>query len=462
MPRPSKPLEASDRAASDAFRASAYGTIASMAAPTKLASAPRVGTRRRGAHRWGSRTGKLAAATLALLAFLAATNRYVSTYESVHVLHFSDSLSYRAMANAAPGLLHRRIPEWHAERVAVNWVIGSVTKLLGVPLTVTYFVAVAIVVLTVCMLLADLLLRLGVSSRAGFVCLALFILNPFSLRSDLLSPADVDDLVLVLGVTIAVRGLVLRSPGAVLGGLVLGTVARQTAVPAAVVAAAVVMIDPAWRERMAARRISFATALLLLPAACYLVIRIIAGPFSGPSPSLHTMTLLGAPRSLHALVQHFARCFIVMLGAAALLAVSLWVRRGGRSAPGGAHRLTVDAAAGIYASLGIAAAIIVQPMVLNPTWASYNESRLTSLGLVPLVVALAISLAELERVRGGPISARTTGVLVGLLALGSFHRVYTWLRLTNPSQTVVLQIGIALALAAVMLRSQRARAISEP
>ena len=395
---------------------------------------------------------QLTAVAIALLGFLAATNRYVSTSEDIHRLHDTDSLSYRAMAHAAPGLLHRRIPEWHAERFAVQWVIGSLAKLVHLGLTPAYFIAVALVIVAICLVLVDLLERIGVSGRAGSVCLALFVLNPYTLRSYLLGPAGVGDLVLVLGVTIAVRGLVLRSPVGVLGGLLLGTLARQTAVPAALVAAAAGVLDPLWLARLGRRRVPFAVAVVALPAACYAIIRIVAHPFSGPSPSLNVMTLLGAPRSVHALAEHFARSVFPLLAVSALLLSSWWIlrpaarRRVGRGDP---ERQSAGDGRGDVYDL---AAFVAQSMALNPVWVSDNEPRLSALAIVPLAVAVALSLRALERARGTALPRKVAAAALALLAIGSFHHIYTWLRLADVGETVALQVCVALALTVVMVK----------
>jgi hypothetical protein len=420
--------------------------------PVRLLSLPRPARGRR-----GSTATRLAVALLVLLAFMAATNRYVSTHEDIYVLHQSDSLSYRAMGGAAPRLLHGAIDEWLAERFAVHWVVGSAAKLFGVPLTAAYFVAVAIVILALCLVLFDLFGRVGLSSRGGAVCTALLILNPYSLRGFLVTPAGVADLVFMLGSAIAVRGLVLRAPAAVLGGLVLAATARQTAVPAAIVAALVIAGDSSWRMRLRGRRLGVALTTAVVPVACYAAIRIVAHPFSGPSPSLHTMTLLGASPSLHVLGQHFARCAIVIVGVVALMVATWWVLRSDQLAsPEAGYRRDNDTSSLMFACLAFGAAIIVQPVVLNPVWAANNENRLTALGLVPLIVAVGILIRELERTRGEAISKPTTAAVLGLLALGSFHHFYTWLRLASAGQTVALQLVVA-AVIVVVFSTERAR-----
>jgi hypothetical protein len=396
--------------------------------------------------------GRLLAATFGFLVFLGVTNKWVSWHASIYTYKAYDDVNYRLMAQAAPGLLeHRRIPEWHAERFAVAWVVGASAKLLGYSVPNSFRVWVIIALLAICLALAEILIRVGLSLQAAIVCMGVFVLNAYSLRPYLLAPGGVDDLGLVLGTTIAVRGLVLRSPASLLGGLMLATVCRQTALPPAAVAALAVAVDPAWRQRLGRGRIPFAIATIAIPLAIYAVIRVVSQPFAGPAPTLDAMTLLGASLSAGSLVQHFARCVNVLLSIAALLIAVWWLARG---APAPDRRSpTPGPRAAIYACLGFGLAIIAQPVVMNPVWATFNENRLSVMGLIPLVVGLALMLGELERAQVRPLPVRTAAVLVGLLVLGSFHHIYTVIGTADKAQTLVLEAIVAVALLLVTVRS---------
>jgi hypothetical protein len=402
-----------------------------------------------------SRIGWLLAASFGLLVFMGATTKWVTWHAAIWQYKSFDDVNYRLMAQAAPGLLHGRIiPEWHAERFAVAWVVGESAKILGYGVVTSFRVWIIVVILLICLVLADILIRIGLSLQAGIVCMAVFVLNAYSLRPYLLAPGSVDDLALVLGITIAVRGLVVRSPVSLLGGLLLATISRQTALPPAAVGALAVALDPAWRDRLGRWRVPFAVATIVLPLAVYAVIRIVSHPFAGPPPSLDAMTLLGASLSMGSLVQHFARCINVQLSVAALLLAVWWV---GRFVPGaigsGQPSPTPGARAAIYACLGFGLAIIAQPVLMNPVWATFNENRLSVMGLIPLVVALALMLGELERARAQALSVRTAAAAVGLLALASFHHIYTVIGTANKGETLVLEAIVAVALLVIVTRS---------
>jgi hypothetical protein len=404
---------------------------------------------------------RLLAASFGFLVFLGVTNKWVSWHASIYTYKAYDDVNYKLMAQAAPSLLHGRIiPEWHAERFAVAWVVGVSAKLLGYSVPTSFRVWVIVVILAICLVLAELLIRIGLSLQAAIVCMGVFILNAYSLRPYLLAPGGVDDLGLVLGTAIAVRGLVLRSPASLLGGLMLATVCRQTALPPAAVAAVAVMFDPAWRQRLGAKRIPFAIATIAIPLAIYAAIRVVSHPFAGPAPSLDAMTLLGASLGAGSLAQHFGRCVNVLLSIAALLIAVWWLARG---APAPDRRPpTPGPRAATYACLAFGLAIIAQPVVMNPVWATYNENRLAVMGLIPLVVGLALMFGELERASSRPLPMRTATVLVGLLVLASFHHIYTAIGTADKAQTLVLEAVVAVALLLVTVRSYGAWPAGRP
>jgi hypothetical protein len=93
---------------------------------------------------------------------------------------------------------------------------------------------------------------------------------------------------------------------------------------------------------------------------------------------------------------------------------------------------------------------------MNPVWATFNENRLSVMGLIPLVVGLALMLGELERASIRPLPVRTATVLVGLLVLASFHHIYTAIGTADKAQTLVLETIVAVALLLVMVRSYSA------
>lgn len=400
-----------------------------------------------------SNLGWLLAASLGLLVFLGITNKWVSWHAAIYQYKSYDDTNYRLMAQAAPGLLHGRIPEWHAERFAVAWVVGVTAKVLGFSVVTSFRVWVILLIIGICLVLGELLVRTGLSLQGAIVCMAVLILNVYAFRPYLLAPGSVDDLAFVFGATIAVRGLVLRSPASLLGGLLVATAGRQTALPPAAVAAVAVALDPVWRQRLGSWRLPFAAATIGLPLVVYGVIRVVSHPFAGPPPSIDAMTLLGASLSLGGLGQHFARCINVLLSIGALLLAGLWLIRGTPSGVRARRPPIPHPPAAIFACLAFGLAIIAQPAVINPAWASYNENRLSVMGLVPLVAAFGLMLAEIERARARQLSVGAASAMVGVLLLGSFHHISTVIGTANKGQTLVLEVLVAVALLLILPRA---------
>lgn len=187
-------------------------------------------------------------------------------------------------------------------------------------------------------------------------------------------------------------------------------------------------------------------AATALPIACYVMIRVSAHSFSGPSPSVRTISLLATSWSATVLIQHFARCIDPLLSVAGLLiGVGLWMRRQQRA---GRTAITGEAGAASYACLGSGAALVLQPAVLNPAWASCSETRLAVLGLTLLIVALGVMFGQLGRVRS--LSRGLVGALLGLLAMGSLHHTYSRIRGSNEWETLALEAFVAVAMVAVL------------
>ena len=90
---------------------------------------------------------------------------------------------------------------------------------------------------------------------------------------------------------------------------------------------------------------------------------------------------------------------------------------------------------------------------MNPAWASYNENRLSVMGLVPLVAALGLMIAKLERARARQLSVGAASAMIGLLLLGSFHHISTVIGTANKGQTLVLEVLVALGLLVIMPRA---------
>lgn len=380
-----------------------------------------------------------------LLGILTATNRWMSWGAGLVYARANDEHAYLTIAHAAPGLPSARIADQHAQRWPLHWLVGALADVTGARPEVVYRWAALALALAVCVVLAAVLMRIGASTATGLLALAVFALNPYALRYYALAPGYLADLAFELGVAVLLLGLVTRRLGLVLGALVVGTLARQTMLPVALVVALWVALGPDWRALRPRARLAAGAATLALPLLAWLAVTRVAADFSRPSVPLGRLTIvdhvLELPGSAGDLLGHLAHVAVVLLVVAGLLGAALWTTR--------ARRLPSSC----WVALAIGLAIVAQAVALNPDpvfddWTSYNEPRLTALGLGALAVALA---AARPAIRPG-----FAVLALGLLAVGSLHQSQTIASTGSAGATVALQGAVALTLlGAALLGGQR-------
>jgi hypothetical protein len=390
----------------------------------------------------------------ALLAVLAATNRWVSWAEGFRLLNPLDERSYIAIARAAPHLPSRKLPQEHAQRFPFHYLIGLIAHGVGLAPEKTYLVATVLVMIVLVGLVALALQQVELGTSAFAICLGVFVLNTYSLRYYLLAPGEIADLLFEIGLVTALLGLLRERYWLVLLGVVVATLARQTEVPVALVTAAWVYAGPGWAAAPRRERTLRAGLVLAISAAIYIAEVVISAPFARASTPDFTHWFLisdveALPSGAGALGQHFLRSVNGLFAVAALFAVAVWAARRDRPARGDGASLVP---APLFWTLGLAAAIIIQPLVFSAQYAAHNETRLAILGLAPCVVALGYVLKPVLDRR--PLSPRTTGALLVILAIDSLHHIYTTIGTARASQTVILQIVCAAALGAVLVSAQ--------
>jgi hypothetical protein len=202
---------------------------------------------------------------------------------------------------------------------------------------------------------------------------------------------------------------------------------------------------------------------VVMPILVYVAIRIVAAPFSGPSPSLEAMTILG-PASGAQLLDHLERSIIPLFAVSALLAAAGWRAwpQPIRHAWPRFWRLTDPRGGDLGTAIGcllFGASIALQPLLLRPQWAQASEPRLAVLGLAPLAVGLGLVLRELGQRRAAIVSAGAAGLLAAVLAVGSLHHIFTVTGPADKAQTVALQAAVAVLVAAIILRLGHRRAL---
>jgi hypothetical protein len=364
------------------------------------------------------------------LVALLATQAWPGIDEGIRIGFAADASVYRPMAEASPGLPEGPIRAQHAERWVVHWLVGAVADSSGVELETVYRIASVAAVAGVVVLLHLLLVGLPLSPGAYAACLGSALASPYPFRYWLAAPGHVADAVFGLGIAVALLGLARGRLWIVILGLAVGTAARQTALPAALVLAVFLAIRPL----PSAARFRSAAAVAVVPLVVYGVVKGVAASFSvADLPPLAELTVLAdGPQQI---ASHSGRVLLGIIFPLAVLTASAWWNI--RSALG---------------PLLVAAAIVAQPLVLTADWVDTNEPRLAGLGVPALAVGAAMLVGRIR------IGAATATVVCVALFAGSLHHVYSRLDLGR-----VVWVGLAALVAALTAAALvAARLRSEP
>jgi hypothetical protein len=271
------------------------------------------------------------------------------------------------------------------------------------------------------------LTRLRLDPAAHAVAVGAVAFSAYPVHYLLAAPGMLSDGIFCLGLSVALLGFANGRIELVLGGLMLGMLGRQTMVAVAFAAALWTLFAPAWRTR----RWSYAAAAAGLPLGLWLLLHYVADSFAQPElGTFHDLTLLGFLAHPGALAGHVGRVAIGVLLPCALVA-GAWLR-----APGNIPRGT----------LLVAAVVVLQPLLLGPTSAGHNETRLAALAVPALAVAAGSLLGRTRLGQGETI------ILVASLLAGGLHHRYTHAGLDRPWQWVALEVAAAAVTVAVLGR----------
>jgi hypothetical protein len=138
----------------------------------------------------------------------------------------SDVRSYLPMAEAAPDRPDEEIGSAYTGRFFTHWTVGMLSEATGASLETAYGIAWALACLALLAVLHLLLRDLGVPLWTYALCAGLFLLNPYAIRQAVLETGRVQDVVCVLGIAVALLGLVRVRPALVLLGIVVGVCGR--------------------------------------------------------------------------------------------------------------------------------------------------------------------------------------------------------------------------------------------
>jgi hypothetical protein len=394
------------------------------------------------------RSGRRIAVWVAgIIAFLAATNLYsnpVDDYQR-YADGYSDSFSYMAMAEAAPGLPSESFPFHHAQRIAIPYVVGLAHDATGATTHALFMMSVVVFGVGTLTVLAKTLGRIGAPWPHVVIVIAILALNPWTFRPYVAYPELVDDMGFVFGLSIITYALVTGRVGVLIAGQLVAAASRQTAVLLLpMIFAALWWAEPFVHQPVRKRALAGAI-IAVATAAIYLWTAQVARQFGQPNMNAaHVTGILTWARTsfdAKALIK-----FLMAAGEAPFVALAILgfammkVRR----------RPQVLSLCLMLGTL----AIWAQPVLAGPSITGGNIQRLITLGLVPLLVAVAIVLREADP--SGDRVAPATFAGAVLLALASMHHHYIadWLPFfdTNRLSIALFLVGTLSAVGLVATR----------
>jgi hypothetical protein len=357
--------------------------------------------------------------------------------EPIRRNYATDELQYETIARAAPGLPDAHVSAAAAQRFAAHWLVGVIADVTHLGLHAVYRVAAAACIVVLAAVLVRLALAFELPEPAAVIALGLVLANPYTTRLLLIAPAMLSDELLVLGIALALLGLVEDRPWLAVAGCVVAVLGREMGLPVAVGAGVWLFVG---------HRRGAAALALMLPAVVFAGAKVVGEQFSQPDPSAGAFTvvspLLRLPGTARALADHIGRVVLASPVSLALLGAALLALALRGSLRLGRTPLT--------AALLLAALTVLQAVAFNPDWVQHNESRLAALGIVPLAFATAAALGATGAITSRPAVA----VLVAGVALASLHHRYTWSGLVaTPAAFVALEAVVAALLALLVLRS---------
>jgi len=370
----------------------------------------------------------LLGAAVGWIGFTCVTTRWMEWGAPIRLDYASDELQYETIARAAPRLPNADVTAAASQRFASHWLVGVVSEITGLGLHSTYRLTTFLVLALLAAILVRLVGAFDLSVGAGVLALGLVITNPYAWRVLLIAPAMLSDLILIVGVAVALLGMVEKQPWVAIAGALIAVLGRETGI-------AIVVAVFVWLAIQ--RRFVPSLVALVVPLVVFGAVKAVGESFALSDPSASGFTvitpLLHLPGTARELADHFGRVLIASPTALAILAASLFVTR----------RMTRE----LKIAVLLAALVVLQPAFFNPEWVRHNETRLAALGIVPLAFAAAAGFAATP-------AARYLGISIAawvLVAIASLHHRYTWSGVIASPRVFVGVETLAAALLAALI-----------
>ncbi|MGE4233399.1 MAG: hypothetical protein AB7F43_08735 [Bacteriovoracia bacterium] len=396
--------------------------------------------------------------------FIILTNRWLDWYSAIDFLTAHDADSYLAIAKAAPGLPEYGITYYYGQRFFSSWVVGCVSQFTGIEFEKTFFLFVVLCFLGIAYVLLSYFKILKLPLKWAMVLFCLYFLNPYTTRYYLLIPGLLEDVVYTLGLSIVTLGMVKDSRSLMLGGFALSILGRQTAL----------MALPGFLlwHWVVKDRFRFALICTALVICLYQWTSWVALSFAqGKTNNLwHIFALFGwlaSERfSLIELLEFTLRLALPFLFCGAIFFGFATKSYSFSSHPVkklfNAIRLAIDALWLVLVKrrrenwvLFLALVLMglgpsLQPFLSSPWLTGRNAGRLSSLGLVAVVMALGFYLSQIRNVKA---QGRRSFWIFFPIVFGSFHHMFS---IIGPPSASLFALGqfIMMVLIFLLVRAE--------
>ncbi len=342
------------------------------------------------------------------------TNRWIEWNQAIELVSAGDvSHAYEKIAKIAPAFLTESLPFHHTQRFFIHYVVGCVSKFFDLQLYSTYLGAVLACITIVVLVFHFILKHLEVSNTIYRVCMGILFFSPYTFRYYLLVPGMSADLVFILGVALLVLGLLKVFPIFIFLGMAVSLLGRPTLLLGLPVILSWTFLEPSWKYFNLKNKIILSFIFLLwcfvfLKFVNWFAVKISPGIFPEVKGYTIFSFFVSSEFNIVKLLIHYLRIFVPFL-----LLGFLFFR----------HFLKNKKNLLFWLHVFLGLSIVAQPFFTNPNTVIGNGARLSTLGVVPIIVALGLFLRNATK-----FSNKYYEVFFFIfLFLFSLHHLYSWL-----------------------------------
>jgi hypothetical protein len=404
--------------------------------------------------------------TLLCCAFVLLTNRWLSYEEGISVMIADDTKSYMTLAQAAPTLpsatITPKLASNHTMRLVPAWLVGASAHLLGTSEERMFLVLTLLVCAVIVWTFHHILTQLALTDAQYALCMALFVVNPYTFRYYLAVPAMVGDIVFVLGLAVTLLGLLQTRLFIVLLGGFVAVLGRQNAIVFLPAVLVWLWFGDGWREQKPTSRVITCILLVAVIVVPYIILEKMTAPFS--ERGLENEALTGIFLWLKSPDSGKAKQFIeYMLRMNICLAMPLCIAFGGWLAKRFVNKklgFLSELPRNFWLALLIATALYGFAFLGGPALFMSGVTRYVSHTLLAVLVAFALFLRSvgLCTLPFVPLSM-PRAMLAAVIFAASFHHMTTWIAAPSAVAKYFAAVSILLSLVAGMVMFWKVRSL---